>query len=283
MANGTVKGGAIQKAQEEKAVQNSGAKNLKQLVTQMMPQIAKALPSVMTPERFGRMMQTLLSTNPDLMNCTPMSFMSAMMQAAQLGLEPNTSMGQAYLIPFRNKGVLEVQFQVGYRGWLTLAYRSGEILTIASYEVYENDFFEYELGLEQKLRHKPALKDRGNVVQYYAIYKTKDGGSGFCVMSVEDIKKHANKYSKSANSSYSPWNTNFDEMAKKTVLKKLLKYAPMKTDFARAVSTDETIKTTISEDMIDMPDETAVTVDAEPVEAPQETEKTPENGEQNLL
>lgn len=264
MANGTVKGGMIQKAQSGKvAAANGGASSIKQLVVQMKPQIEKALPSVLTGERFSRMVLTAMSTNPQLAECSPNSFLGAMMQAAQLGVEPNTPLGQAYLIPYRNHGQLECQFQLGYKGLIDLAYRSGEITSISAHEVCENDDFEYELGLDEKLRHKPALKDRGAVILYYAVFRTKAGGSGFAVMSVEDIKNHSKKYSKAAGSSYSPWATNFDAMAKKTVIKQALKYAPIKTEFVRAVSTDETIKTNIAENMADEPDETVITVDSE--------------------
>ena len=264
MANGTVKGGMIQKAQSGKvAASNGGVSSIKQLVMQMKPQIEKALPSVLTGERFSRMVLTAMSTNPQLTECTPNSFLGAMMQAAQLGVEPNTPLGQAYLIPYRNHGQLECQFQLGYKGLIDLAYRSGEITSISAHEVCENDDFEYELGLNEKLRHKPALTDRGAVILYYAVFRTKAGGSGFAVMSVEDIKTHSKKYSKAAGSSYSPWSTNFDAMAKKTVIKQALKYAPIKTEFVRAVSTDETIKTNIAEDMADEPDETVITVDSE--------------------
>ncbi len=264
MANGTVKGGMIQKAQSGKvAASNGGVSSIKQLVMQMKPQIEKALPSVLTGERFSRMVLTAMSTNPQLTECTPNSFLGAMMQAAQLGVEPNTPLGQAYLIPYRNHGQLECQFQLGYKGLIDLAYRSGEITSISAHEVCENDDFEYELGLNEKLRHKPALTDRGAVILYYAVFRTKAGGSGFAVMSVEDIKNHSKKYSKAAGSSYSPWSTNFDAMAKKTVIKQALKYAPIKTEFVRAVSTDETIKTNIAEDMADEPDETVITVDSE--------------------
>lgn len=264
MANGTVKGGMIQKAQSGKvAASNGGVSSIKQLVMQMKPQIEKALPSVLTGERFSRMVLTAMSTNPQLAECTPNSFLGAMMQAAQLGVEPNTPLGQAYLIPYRNHGQLECQFQLGYKGLIDLAYRSGEITSISAHEVCENDDFEYELGLDEKLRHKPALTDRGAVILYYAVFRTKAGGSGFAVMSVEDIKNHSKKYSKAAGSSYSPWSTNFDAMAKKTVIKQALKYAPIKTEFVRAVSTDETIKTNIAEDMADEPDETVITVDSE--------------------
>ena len=149
----SVKGGAIQKAQEQRMAVQQGARSIKDLIVSMEGQIAKALPSVLTPERFTRMVLTALSTNPKLRECTTQSFLGAMMQAAQLGVEPNTPLGQAYLIPYKNKGILECQFQLGYKGLLELAYRRGEVTIIQAHEVYENDVFEYELGLEPKLRH----------------------------------------------------------------------------------------------------------------------------------
>lgn len=143
--------------------------SLQGLIRAMEPEIKKALPSVITPERFTRMVFTALSSNPQLKECSPQSFLGAMMQAAQLGLEPNTPIGQAYLIPYRNKGKLECQFQLGYKGGIDLAYRSGEIKDIQAHEVYENDTFEYEFGLEPKLKHIPATHDRGNVIMYLSL------------------------------------------------------------------------------------------------------------------
>lgn len=263
MAN--VNGGAIQKAQTEKSVAVKTQRSMKDLIVSMEGQIAKALPSVITPERFTRMVLTAMSTNKDLQLCTPNSFLGAMMQAAQLGVEPNTPLGQAYLIPYKNKGTLECQFQLGYKGMIDLAYRSGEVKDIQAHEVHENDTFEYELGLEPKLKHIPAMSNRGAVIMYYAIFHTKDGGYGFNVMSVDDVQEHAKKYSKSYGASFSPWKSNFDEMAKKTVLKRCLKYAPIKTEFARSISADETIKTTIAADMAEQVDETDY-IDAEVVD-----------------
>lgn len=263
MAN--VNGGAIQKAQTEKSAAVKTQRSMKDLIVSMEGQIAKALPSVITPERFTRMVLTAMSTNKDLQLCTPNSFLGAMMQAAQLGVEPNTPLGQAYLIPYKNKGTLECQFQLGYKGMIDLAYRSGEVKDIQAHEVHENDTFEYELGLEPKLKHIPAMSNRGAVIMYYAIFHTKDGGYGFNVMSVDDVQEHAKKYSKSYGASFSPWKSNFDEMAKKTVLKRCLKYAPIKTEFARSISADETIKTTIAADMAEQADETDY-IDAEFVE-----------------
>ena len=248
---------AIQKATTSKPAA-SKPKTMQDYIKQMETEIAKALPSVITPERFTRITLSALSTNPKLCECTPKSFLGAMMTAAQLGVEPNTPLGQAYLIPYSNKGVLECQFQLGYKGLIDLAYRSGEIQTLQAHAVYENDEFEYELGLDPKLRHVPARGDRGEPIYFYASFKTVNGGYGFEVMSVDDVRAHAQKYSTS--SKFGPWQTNFEAMAKKTVLKNVLKYAPLKTEFVRGLAQDETIKTEISEDMYAVPDETIIEV-----------------------
>lgn len=254
-----VKGG-LRNAITEKRNEVSPVKAMGDLLKRMHTQIEKALPSVITPERFTRIALTAYSRNEKLQECTAESFLGSMMQAAQLGVEPNTPLGQAYLIPYRNKGVMEVQFQFGYRGMIDLAYRSGEVQNIQAHEVYENDTFEYELGLEPKLRHIPALKDRGEVILYYAVFKLTNGGVGFEVMSKEDVEAFAKKKSKTYGTG--PWQSDFDAMAKKTLVKRLLKFAPLKSDFVRAVTADETIKSGISENMADLPDET-VTIDAE--------------------
>lgn len=197
-------------------------------------QIAKALPSVLTPERFSRMVLTAITQTPKLASCTPQSFIGAMLTAAQLGLEPNTPLGQAYLIPYGNA----CQFQLGYKGMLDLAYRSGEFKCIYAEIACENDEFDFELGLDAKLKHKPALSNRGEAKWVYAVYKLKNDGYAFKVMSVDDCITYAKKYSKTYKNG--PWQTDFEAMAKKTVLKQLLKYAPLKTEFARGVATDET-------------------------------------------
>ena len=243
------------KIQNQVAITNNGEKKTMQsYIKSMEGEIKKALPSVITPERFTRMVLSAISTNPQLGSCTPASFLGAMMSAAQLGLEPNTPLGQAYILPYKNKGTLEAQFQLGYKGLIDLAYRSGEVELVQAHIVYENDTFECEFGLDAKLKHVPAEKDRGNAVKVYAMFKTKSGGYGYDVMSMDDVREHAKKYSKSFGSSFSPWATNFEEMAKKTVLKRCLKYAPLKSDFVKGVVQDGAIKNEISEDMYDVPD-----------------------------
>ena len=261
-------------AQTQAVAKKKTPQSIQDYIEVMKPAIQAALPSVMTPERFTRITLSALSANSKLKECSPQSFLGAMMTAAQLGLEPNTPLGQAYLIPFRNHNQLECQFQLGYKGLIDLAYRSGEVSIIQAHTVRENDEFTYELGLDPKLKHIPAKKDRGDPIAYYAMFKTKDGGYGFQVMSIDEINEHARKFSKSFGNG--PWQTNFDEMAKKTVLKKVLKYAPLKSDFVRSIAQDGTTKTEISSDMAEMPDvteyididaETGEVINAEPAKA----------------
>lgn len=234
-------------------------------------QIAKALPSVITPERFVRMAMTALTGNPKLQNCTPETFIGAALTAAQLGLEPNTPLGQAYLIPYGNT----CQFQIGYKGLLDLANRSGLLKNVTAQVVYENDEFEFEFGLEPKLRHKPAMSNRGKPLWVYATYHLTNGGYNFEVMSMDDIRKFAKEKSKTYNNG--PWQTDFEAMAKKTVLKKVLKYAPLKSETASAAAQDGgTFKLEIKDDDVnvipvsyeDIAEESEETADALP---------TPEN------
>ena len=239
--------------QTTSTVANNEKKTMQSYIKAMEGEIAKALPSVITPERFTRMVLSAISTNPKLGSCTPASFLGAMMSAAQLGLEPNTPLGQAYILPYKNKDVLEAQFQLGYKGLIDLAYRSGEVEVVQAHIVYANDKFECEYGLEPKLTHIPADKDRGEPIKVYAMFKTKSGGYGFEVMSMEDVRIHAEKYSKAYNTSFSPWKTNFEEMAKKTVLKKCLKYAPLKSDFVKGIVQDGAVKSGLSEEMYEVP------------------------------
>lgn len=218
-------------------------------------ELQQALPKHMDSERLARVALTTMRQNPKLLQCSLPSLVGAILQAAQLGLEPNV-LGHAYFIPYYSSKTksYEVQFQIGYKGLLELVRRSGEIETIDAHEVYENDEFEYEYGLDPKLRHKPALKNRGEVYAYYAVAKFKDGGYNFLVMGKDDVEK-IRKRSKSPNNG--PWVTDYDAMAKKTVIKQLCKYLPLSIEVQKAVTADETTKKEISEDIaLEVPDET---------------------------
>ena len=225
------------------------------MVKALEPEIRRALPAVLTPERFTRMALSAINNTPALADCTPMSFIAALMNAAQLGLEPNTPLGQAYLIPYKNKGIWECQFQLGYKGLIDLAYRTGKLQMIQAHAVREFDDFEYQYGLDSRLVHRPGTGDRGEITFIYGLFKLNNGGYGFEVSNKADMDAFAAKYSKSFGSRYSPWTENYEDMAKKTVVKRALKYAPVSTDFQRALSLDETIKTELSVDMSEIRNE----------------------------
>lgn len=264
MANTAIQNAATKPSTRTEA----GRATMQAYIKRMEGEIKKALPSVLTPERFTRIVLSALSTNPKLQETTPESFLGAMMTAAQLGMEPNTPLGQAYLLPYYNskKRCLECQFQLGYKGLIDLAYRSGEVSTIQAHVVYEHDKFSYAYGLEPQLEHVPAMGDRGSPTHVYAVFRTKDGGYSFGVMSIDDVRRHAQRYSKSFENG--PWQTNFEEMAKKTVLKRVLKYAPLKSDFVRGVSQDGAIHTELSEDMFSAQ---AAYIDVDAVEVDEST------------
>lgn len=225
------------------------------MVKVLEPEIRRALPTVLTPERFTRMALSAISNTPELAGCTPMSFIAALMNAAQLGLEPNTPLGQAYLIPYKNKGTLECQFQLGYKGLIDLAYRTGQIQIIQAQAVREYDCFEYQYGLDSRLVHRPGEGERGEITFIYGLFRLSNGGYGFEVSSKVDMDAFAARYSKSFGSKYSPWTECYEDMAKKTVIKRALKYAPISSDFQKALSMDETIKTELSVDMSEIRNE----------------------------
>lgn len=207
----------------------------------MRKQFAAALPKHIESERFVRIVLTQIRQNPMLAQCSPESLLGVLMQSAQLGLEPGV-MGQSYIIPYKNNklGTVEVQFQIGYKGLIELARRSGQIETIVANEVCENDQFEYEYGFNEKLVHKPMIKgDRGKVYAFYAYATLKDGGRAFVVMSKQDVDRIRTQYSKASNS---PWNTEYVPMGKKTVIKQLMKYLPISVELLEKVNADEAKK-----------------------------------------
>jgi recombination protein RecT len=206
------------------------AQSVAAYLDKMGPAMAQVLPKHVSADRLSRIALNVIRTNPKLLECNLPSLMGGVMEAAKLGLEPGM-MGQCYLIPFNNRKTqtVEAQFIIGYRGLIDLVRRSGQVSTISAQAVHQNDVFEFEYGIEDKLVHKPTLTDRGGVIAYYAIAKMKDGGYNFLVMSKQDIEKHRDTFSKSKN--YGPWVEHFDEMAKKTVLRALIKYLPISIEY----------------------------------------------------
>ncbi|WP_022727259.1 recombinase RecT [Fodinicurvata sediminis] len=201
----------------------------------LKPQLALALPKHLTPERLVRVTMTAVQNTPKLLDCDRTSLFAAVVTCAQLGLEPDGVLGQAYLVPFNGK----VQFIPGYKGLLTLARNSGEISSIQAHEVCENDEFNYIYGLEEHLSHRPAEGERGEITHFYAYAKFKDGGYVFEVMTraqVERIRDASEGY-KSFKKGYtksSPWEDHFPQMGRKTAIRRLANYLPMSVQRAAA-------------------------------------------------
>ncbi|MBQ9240232.1 MAG: recombination protein RecT [Duodenibacillus sp.] len=204
-------------------------------------QMKLALPKALTPERLTRIVMTECRKTPQLLKCNQESFMGAVLQCAQLGLEPGSALGHCYLLPFGNgkakDGKPNAQLIIGYRGMIDLARRSGQILSINAYVVHEQDDFSYELGLHPDIKHVPAASaDPGKVTFVYAVANLKGGGTQFEVMSRAEIEA-VRKTSKAGTSG--PWANHWDEMAKKTTIRRLFKYLPVSIEAAKAVEVDE--------------------------------------------
>jgi recombination protein RecT len=226
----------------------------------MKPQIALAIPKHITPDRLARVALTTIRTNPALLDCSIASLMGAIMQAAQLGLEPGL-LGHCYIIPYGK----EAQFIIGYKGMIDLARRSGNVKSIAAREVYENDLFHvtYNIGAEvDDMTHTPwfsreseGFTDPGELRGVYVIAKFNDGGYHFHYMTKKQIDDHRKRSKASAKG---PWVTDYIEMAKKTVVRSAWKWLPISIEVAGSVNADETIKTQIDKDMIELPDESDI-------------------------
>jgi recombination protein RecT len=191
--------------------------------------IADRLPRHLSADRIIKVAVTAINKNPDLLKCTRDSILMAVMQSAELGLEPGGALGEAYLIPYGTT----CQFIPGYRGLISLARRSGQIVSIEAHVVREKDEFEYELGLEQRLKHRPYIDgEPGKLRIVYAVAKLKDGGTQLEVMTRAQVDAIRNA-SKGKNSI--PWKDHYEEMARKTVVRRIFKYLPVSVELAAAL------------------------------------------------
>lgn len=206
-------------------------------------QLQVALPKHLNADRMLRILVTEINKNKKLLECSLPSVLSSAIQCSQLGLEPGGALGHAYLIPFFNhtKGTTECQFMMGYRGMIDLAMRSGKIINIRAKAVYSDDFFEYEDGIEIILKHKPNPNpnEKRSFIGAYAVAQFSNVAAG--AYQVEFMyKNEIDKIrSRSKSKGQSPWDTDYEEMAKKTVIRRLFKYLPISIEMQRAVALDE--------------------------------------------
>lgn len=215
------------------------------LLNQKKGELAKMLPKTLSIDRLLKVAQIAATTTPALAKCDVPSLVGAIGQCAQMGLEPNTVLGHAYLVPFNTKRkdgngverwVNSVQVIIGYKGLIDLARRSGQIVSIAAHEVCENDQFELVYGLDEKLVHRPAMGERGEVIGFYAVAKLKDGGHSFEFMSLHQVREIMK--ATQSKGKYGPWQDHFIEMGRKTVIRRLAKYLPLSIEFQTAVALD---------------------------------------------
>ena len=190
----------------------------------------------MTADRMLRIALTEFRKVEKLERCDPVTIIGAIVMASQLGLEPGSGLGHCFLVPYYNnrRETYECQLIPGYKGLVELARRSGQVHDVYSRVVYKNDVFDYDYGLDQKLVHKPAEGDRGEMTHVYAVVKYKNGGSGFEVMSKASVEKARD----SLKNKNPVWKDHFDEMARKTVVRKLAKYMPMSPELVQMQELD---------------------------------------------
>jgi recombination protein RecT len=216
--------------------------SLKSLLESQRQSIQQILPKHLSADRILKVALVAASRNPLLLECDAMSILRSVMSSSQLGLEPDGPLGSAYLVPFKNKnGRMEAQLIVGYRGLIDLARRSGQIVSIEAHVVREKDKFECSFGLEPVLKHVPDWSDDpGKQIAVYAVAKLKDGGVQAEVMTKHEVDA-IRKRSRAGN--FGPWVTDYEEMSRKTVVKRLAKYLPISVELSQALEVDNAADT----------------------------------------
>lgn len=214
---------------------------LKTLLERSKKEIAAALPRHLTPERMLRIAVTELRRNPKLTECSQTSFIGAIIQCAQLGLEPGNEMGHAYLVPFYNSKTKQsdVAFIPGYKGLLHLANQSPKTEYAIAYAVYDCDEFDYAYGSNPFITHKPSKDSQGKKVltHTYALCFVKGASRPmFIVLGIDEIEKHRAN-SKSGN--VGPWKDHYEEMALKCAIRDLFKFMPSSIEIQRAIALDQ--------------------------------------------
>lgn len=206
----------------------------------MRKQFANALPKVLPVDRFLRCIVTQFSRIPELMQCDKSSVLSGAMTAAQLGLEIDPALGRAYLLPYNDKRKGKIaQLIIGYKGYVDLAYRSGQIAGMQAEVVYSKDHFDYAYGLEPRLTHIPTeSEDRGELKYAYVVVSLVNGGKVWRVLNKTEIMRHKS-FSKGAGSDYSPWNTSEAEMWRKTAIRSIAPLLPLSPELRDAVAADD--------------------------------------------
>lgn len=216
-------------------------------IRKMEDQFERAMPRGYDAGQLVRDALTAVRNTPKLANADRMSVLGAFMTCAQLGLRPNV-LGQAYVVPYwdRMSSGFRAQLQIGYQGYIELAYRTGKIATFNAQTVYENDEFGIRYGTESGIHHAPFLAgDRGRPVAYYAVAKMTSGDFAFHHMSLYEAEQYRDEHASARNRRgeiVGPWKEHFDAMAKKSCVVQLAKFLPKTTDLAFGLQVDNGVR-----------------------------------------
>lgn len=259
--------GAITKKSQE-IQQHKQTGGFEGLLKKSWPRISAVMPKHMSSERMFQLAMSCYNQTPKLNQCSPQSVLSCLMKCSALGLEPSAvdGLGRAYILPFFNKntGSYEATFLIGYKGEIDLARRSGQIKDISARVVREGDEFEYEYGLTECLRHVPSTEpiDGRPVTHVYMVAHFKDGGHYIDVMSKEEVEE-VRKRSKSPNNG--PWKSDWEAMARKTVIRRAFPYLPVSVEAESAVAQDDTTPVVYDDEGIQLfPDSIEVPANVDP-------------------
>ena len=236
-ATGSNKLTVAQKVKQSGNLTGLKASEIGEFLGGMKGQIAAVLPKHLTPERVLQMAATVIHRNPNIAKCGTPSLIGAVMQASILGFPPVEALGYCYFVPYGR----DVQFQIGYKGFVELARRSGQIKMIYAEVVREGDEFTCEFGLEPKLIHKPKLDSSKQLTHVYAVAHYADGGHNFVVLSKSEVERLRCRNASQRGMPTGAWATDYEAMAKGKALKQLSKYLPLNIDLQTSFNSDEAI------------------------------------------
>lgn len=209
---------------------------LRDLLEKGKGQLQAALPRHMNADRMIRVALTTYNRTPELANCSVQSIAQALMEAAQLGLEPDGVLGHAYLVPYKG----QAKFICGYKGMIALAYNSGKVESVSGHVVRERDHFVFEFGLSERLEHRPYMDgDGGEAKAVYAVARMKDGGHAMVVLPKHEVERLRQR---SAMPNSPAWKNDWDAMAVKTAVRQLSKWMPQCPELQRVVAREEAME-----------------------------------------
>jgi recombination protein RecT len=228
-----------QKVAKSNSLKGMNSSEISRFISQYKPTISQVLPKHLNVERVMQICVNLVNNNPKLKECNAQSIISSVIQASELGFNPTQALGQCYFVPYKGN----VQMQIGYKGYIDLARRSGQIKSLFAYCVYLGDDFKYELGLYPTIEHKPSEieKEHSKITHVYAVAHYKDGGNSFIVLTKSEIEKLRKRNAFQKATPTQAWATDYDKMSMAKAIKQLAKWMPLSDEMQKAVTVDESI------------------------------------------